>query len=70
MCSSPASCSPSKRTPFTSTRWPKERRLSAPCGAPALTATPTRPTLVLLDLNLPDRAGREVLREIQQDPER
>ncbi|SFF45281.1 Response regulator receiver domain-containing protein [Fontimonas thermophila] len=35
--------------------------------APGYEATPL-PALILLDLNLPRRDGREVLREIKQDP--
>jgi len=32
-------------------------------------ASAVRPDLILLDLNLPGKSGREVLREIKQDPD-
>lgn len=37
--------------------------------APQGSATAPRPSLILLDLNMPKRDGREVLREIKADPE-
>ena len=37
-------------------------------GVPARSEAPTGPDLVLLDLNLPRKDGREVLAEIKSDP--
>ena len=37
------------------------------CGGRGLTADAPRPHLVLLDLNLPRKDGREVLRDIKAD---
>ena len=47
----------------------RRRGRGVPPPRRASTPTPSRPDLVLLDLNLPKRDGRQVLEEVKADPE-